>query len=104
MDIKIRQRLAPFYRLRETGKARQQRRERWIDLQRHPRAAFGEQRDVAAELDSIAQRLATKRPGAEPQRLVEGAGPQPQRRRLPAPFRLAPAGSEIAGAQPVDRV
>src|SRR5205085_7909088 len=111
MEIERRQRLALAKALRHAGEAGEQIPQGLVDFQNDLRAARRKKRDVSAELDGVAepllvvqqQRLALDRLGTEPERLIERAMLQPQRRRLPAPFGLTPADFEIALAQPIDR-
>src|ERR1700688_332470 len=57
MDVECGQRTALGYDLRRAGKIAHERVQRLLDLKNHLRAARGDQRHIAAELNRIAQSL-----------------------------------------------
>src|SRR5579885_1930422 len=103
VQVEVGQGVAPLYDPRRAGKRAQQRGQRRLHLDDNPRPALRHQRDVAAELERVAESLlgmqedglARDLMRSGPQRLREVAKGAGQLRDSPAPFVLAPAAREI---------
>ena len=108
MDIERRQGAAARNNLRRPGETAHQLHKRRAHLQDHARAARGDQRRIAAEMDRIAEALlAVQQDGlagdvalAQPQRLRKIALRRRHVGLLPAPLIFEKAPREIAGEKP----
>jgi hypothetical protein len=109
MRVEFEQPVAFSNDLRST-KLVHERLQRFLHFEDHARAARGDRRHIAAELNRIAQslfameqdRLVSDRLAA-PERLREHAVGEDHRFLHPAPFVVGPAAGEIAAQQPQGR-